>query len=330
MNFQHAAYNQTRKDVKYQELAASKKEVKQVVGDAVAFKYKYNGKEWQDELGLNVYNMDMRQYDPAIARWTSIDPVVHHSKSTYNAFDNNPVYWADPSGKSGEHYNWNNGRYEDSNGNEISFEDALASYGISIDEGHVKPKKKKKISNNALTGRRRLRQRGRNRRRFFSGSLFFDSRGQELFSHWLAGSEADLILDNEEWQDYMRNNELLNSQIRDELYNYLSGIRDDVEKEGILPFHLRFHGEIENGYMTGYEMLHGSSSKLGDTQIYGTVQYNSNTKQFDFNLGIIWNDRIDPNPTYQDDIKLANFFNTFYTPQDYNVKIIWHEKISIK
>ncbi|WP_235802731.1 hypothetical protein [Vaginella massiliensis] len=26
------------------------------------------------------------------------DPVVHHGMSPYNAFDNNPVYWADPSG----------------------------------------------------------------------------------------------------------------------------------------------------------------------------------------------------------------------------------------
>jgi hypothetical protein len=42
--------------------------------------------------------MDVRSYDPAIARWTSIDPVTHYSMSTYNAFDNNPVFWADPSG----------------------------------------------------------------------------------------------------------------------------------------------------------------------------------------------------------------------------------------
>jgi hypothetical protein len=42
--------------------------------------------------------MDVRQYDPTIARFTGIDPVTHHSMSTYTAFDNNPVYWADPSG----------------------------------------------------------------------------------------------------------------------------------------------------------------------------------------------------------------------------------------
>ena len=62
------------------------------------YKYKYNGKELQDELGLNMYAMDMRQYDPAIARWVVQDPVVHHSMSPYNAFDLNPVIFADPSG----------------------------------------------------------------------------------------------------------------------------------------------------------------------------------------------------------------------------------------
>lgn len=62
------------------------------------YHYKYNGKEFQDELGLNMYDMDMRQYDPAIARWVVQDPVVHFDYSPYSAFDNNPVFWADPSG----------------------------------------------------------------------------------------------------------------------------------------------------------------------------------------------------------------------------------------
>src|SRR5690606_32633536 len=63
------------------------------------------GKEWQDELGLNMYDMDMRMYDPAIARWVVMDPVVHHSMSPYNAFDNNPVFWADPGGAESESNN---------------------------------------------------------------------------------------------------------------------------------------------------------------------------------------------------------------------------------
>ncbi len=62
------------------------------------YRYKYNGKEFQDELGLNLYDMDFRDYDPAIARWTGIDPITHHNMSPYMAFDGNPVFWADPSG----------------------------------------------------------------------------------------------------------------------------------------------------------------------------------------------------------------------------------------
>ena len=44
----------------------------------------------------------MRQFDPAIARWTVIDPVDHYDYSPYNGFDNNPVFWADPSGADSE------------------------------------------------------------------------------------------------------------------------------------------------------------------------------------------------------------------------------------
>jgi hypothetical protein len=42
--------------------------------------------------------MEFRTYDPAIGRFNGIDPVTHHSQGTSVAFDNNPIYWADPSG----------------------------------------------------------------------------------------------------------------------------------------------------------------------------------------------------------------------------------------
>ncbi|MHA7060244.1 RHS repeat-associated core domain-containing protein [Aquimarina sp. M1] len=60
--------------------------------------YKYNGTELTSDLGYNMYEMPLRAYDPAIARWNRIDPVVHHGLSPYNAFDNNPVFYSDPSG----------------------------------------------------------------------------------------------------------------------------------------------------------------------------------------------------------------------------------------
>ncbi len=42
--------------------------------------------------------MDVRMYDPTIGRFNGIDPVTHFSQGTSVAFDNNPVFWTDPSG----------------------------------------------------------------------------------------------------------------------------------------------------------------------------------------------------------------------------------------
>jgi RHS repeat-associated protein len=67
-------------------------------GNSTAQKFKYNGIELEESLGLNLYEMDVRTYDPAIARFNGIDPVTHHSQGTSVAFDNNPIFWADPSG----------------------------------------------------------------------------------------------------------------------------------------------------------------------------------------------------------------------------------------
>jgi RHS repeat-associated protein len=79
--------------------------VNTAIGNSTAQKFKYNGMELENSLGIDWYEMDMRQYDPALARWTSIDPVTHHSMSTYTAFDNNPIFWADPSGADSQ-VNW--------------------------------------------------------------------------------------------------------------------------------------------------------------------------------------------------------------------------------
>lgn len=59
-----------------------------------SYKYKYNGQEWQDELGLNWYTYRHRNYDPAIGRFMGIDPISeeYYTITNYQFAHNNPVW----------------------------------------------------------------------------------------------------------------------------------------------------------------------------------------------------------------------------------------------
>src|SRR5690606_4862436 len=66
------------------------------------YQYKYNGKEWQDEMNLNVYALGWRDYDPALGRFNKLDRFSekYTNYSPYSFAGNNPVIFVDIQGDS--------------------------------------------------------------------------------------------------------------------------------------------------------------------------------------------------------------------------------------
>jgi RHS repeat-associated protein len=105
---EHNGYNSAKKEYEAKlvevtlpeggKISIFKPRVIQVVNSG--YQYQYNGKEWQDELGLNWYDYQARNYDPALGRWFNIDPASEVSRrfSPYTYALDNPVFFIDPDG----------------------------------------------------------------------------------------------------------------------------------------------------------------------------------------------------------------------------------------
>ena len=70
-------------------------------GNSVAQKFKYNGKELEESLGLNWHDYGARRYDATLGRWMSVDPLAdkYYKFSPYVYVGNSPTIAIDPDGK---------------------------------------------------------------------------------------------------------------------------------------------------------------------------------------------------------------------------------------
>lgn len=63
-------------------------------------KYLYNGKEFNDHQGLNLFDYGARMYDASVGRWFTVDPLAEFAPdwTPYRSFFNNPISFTDPTG----------------------------------------------------------------------------------------------------------------------------------------------------------------------------------------------------------------------------------------
>ena len=156
-------------------------------------------------------------------------------------------------------------------------------------------------------------------------SLKSDSKGREILRHWLYGDGEDISIEDGDWGEYMKDDEILKDKTRDIVMEYANELANGESVEVDITTSM----EIENGEdIIGYQYLHGTNMDAGGYHITGTITKTENGDVM-LELTYTWNDIIDPNLMYSTDKWKSEFANWFANPQDYQIHITWHDKTII-
>lgn len=87
---------------------------------------------------------------------------------------------------------------------------------------------------------------------------------------------------------------------------------------------------MENGEeIIGHQYLHGTNADVGGFNMKGTISKNDKGDTT-FSVDYTWNDKIDPNFDYASDVAKAEFARKIADPEDYTIRIEWHDETVIK